>query len=148
MKRSFLMLAAGLLFASLVSGQTVQTIKPRQGLVAPAVEVDQAAVARRQLELENKKLRDEIERLRQENAALNARINEFTRLGGSEVHAYCSNKGTSTNTAGISASCGAYNCDGVSGLCKDRCVTSDDCAINTSCNPVNKSCEALPPPSE
>lgn len=145
MNRSMLVFTAGLLMASLAIGQTVQTIKPRQGVMAPqAAQLDQDALARRQLEIDNKKLREENERLRQENAALNSRINEFTRLGGSEVRAYCSNETTSRNTAGATANCGIYTCDVVNGLCKDRCVTSSDCTGDTRCNVVSHSCE-MPP---
>lgn len=134
-------LLTALLFTAPAWGQGLQTIKPMPASVSQSLQVDQDAVARRQLEIENRRLREENERLKAENAALNARIVELTTLGGSEVRAYCSDASTSRNTAGASESCAPFACDAVSGLCKDRCAASADCATGTSCDPRDGRCK-------
>lgn len=128
-------LAACLMTAAFAQAQTVQTIKllPPSGQLE-AAQVDQKAVAMRKLEIENK-------RLAEENAALRQRLENFTSLGGSEVHAYCANKTTSRNTAGAETNCaaGGYECEPVAGLCKTSCTTSaDTCALGFTCGGSNQ----------
>ena len=138
-----LLFAAGFLLAGAASGQTLQSIKPMPASVAQSqsMQVDQDAVARRRLEIDNRQLREENERLKAENAALNARIVELTTLGGSEVRAYCADTSTSRNTAGASESCGPYACNPVSGLCKVHCAVSTDCATGMSCDARDGVCK-------
>jgi hypothetical protein len=123
-----LVFATCLMTASLAHAQNLQTIKlPPPGQLE-AVQVDQNAVAIRKLEIENQKLREE-------NAALKQRIENFTRLGGSEVHAYCPSAATSRNTAGAESNCaaGGYSCEPVTGLCRESCDTSAVCAATFKC---------------
>jgi len=128
--------AACLLTAALAQAQTLQTIKiaPLAQPAAATAQIDQEALARQKLESENKKLREE-------NAALKQRLENFTSLGGSEVHAYCPSKTTSRNTAGAETNCaaGGYECEPVSGLCKTSCTTSGDtCSFGFTCGPSNQ----------
>ena len=92
-------------------------------------------MARQKLEADNRKLREENERLRQENEG-------FKALGGSQVHAYCPNPGTSRNTAGAESDCksAGYNCEPVSGLCRTSCQTSDMCAGGFTCDTGAQRC--------
>ncbi len=109
-----LVFATCLMTASLAHAQNLQTIKLPPSGQLEAAQVDENAVARRKLEIENQKLREE-------NAALKQRLENFTSLGGSEVHAYCPSKATSRNTAGAETNCaaGGYDCEPVTGLCQD-----------------------------
>lgn len=124
---------AALLFATTAQAQTgVQPIKlqPMQSqTAAQAAQVDQTALEKARLERENK-------RLREENEALKRQVSEMTSLGGSQVRAYCATPTTSANTAGASADCAAsgYGCDVVTGLCKTRCETSNDCGGGSNCD--------------
>ncbi len=120
------------------SAQTLQTIKlapaPRPNVAA--AQIDQAALEKAALEKENK-------RLREENAALKKRVDDFSSLGGSEVHAYCPTPGTSRNTAGAESDCrdaGGYTCEPVSGLCRTSCQTSDMCAGGYTCDTEIQQC--------
>lgn len=138
-------LAACLMTVAFAQAQTLQTIK-----LAPAVQpqlqaaqLDQEALARQKLEAENRKLRAENERLRQENQALTTRVNNFSALGGSEVHAYCADNLTSRNSAGVESNCGlsgGYTCEQVSGLCHTSCQTSDMCAGGFTCDTGIQQC--------
>lgn len=127
MKPILASLAASLcLVVAAAQAQTVQPIR-LQPIQSPATtqaaQIDQAALEKQRLERENKKLRDE-------NAALKKQVDDFTALGGSNVHAYCANPTTSRNTSGAEQSCGAnLKCDQVTGLCKTACTTTSDCAV-------------------
>jgi len=105
--------------------------------------VDQAAL-NKQLSERNKKLRDENLRLNEENAALQARVGELTRLGGSEVHAYCpaGSNTISRNTAGAESNCAlaGYTCEQVSGLCHTSCQSSDMCSVGFLCKIEEQRC--------
>ena len=128
-----LVFATCLMTTSLAHAQNLQTIKlPPPGQLE-AAQVDENAAAIRKLEIENKKLREE-------NAALRQRLENFTSLGGSEVHAYCPSEATSRNTAGVEANCaaGGYTCEPVTGLCRDSCETSAACATTFKC--VSRRC--------
>ena len=123
------------LFVAGAQAQTMQPIKIQQ--IQPATnvgqvaQVDQAALEKARLERENKKLREE-------NAALKKQVDDFTALGGSNVHAYCpaDQPYTSRNTAGAESDCGraGYTCEPVSGLCRTSCQTSDMCAGGFTCD--------------
>jgi hypothetical protein len=91
----------------------------------------------------NKNLRDKNKALRTENLSLKERLAQFTTRGGSQVRAYCPTETTSRNTAGAEADCGAtgYKCEEVSGLCHKTCSSSEQCAVNHTCNPCNNKCE-------
>jgi opacity protein-like surface antigen len=115
------------LVVAAAQAQTMQPIKIQQlqpaTNVGQVAQVDQAALEKAKLERENK-------RLREENAALKKQVDDFTALGGSNVHAYCANETTSRNTSGAEQACGAnLKCDQVTGLCKTACTTTSDCAV-------------------
>lgn len=136
------------LFAASIAGaQNVVPIQQLQVAPRPAgsvAQVDQGAIERRRLELENA-------RLKEENAALKQRIEALTTLGGSEVRAYCAAPNVSRNTAGAERNCaeGGYSCDAVTGLCNTQCTTSTQCSgSGYSCDPVSHTCTTLPPPSD
>jgi hypothetical protein len=143
--RAFFALAA-LLAATSASAQNLQVIRPVQLAQPPAsqqleVNTPEAQIAR--LEKDNARLREENAQLRAENAALSGRVNNFSSLGGSEVHAYCPNRQTSRNTAGAESDCGAaggYTCEPVSGLCRTSCQTSDMCAGGWTCDTGAQRC--------
>lgn len=128
-----LVFATCLMTASLAHAQNMQTIKLPPAGQLEAAQVDENAVARRKLEIENQNLREE-------NAALKQRLENFTSLGGSEVHAYCPSETTSRNTAGAEANCaaGGYTCEPVTGLCRESCETSAACATTFKC--VSRQC--------
>lgn len=123
-------LAAGLLFSAAVAAQNLQPIKlaPIAHSNVEAIQVDQCAVDKAALARENK-------RLQEENAALKKRVDDFTLLGGSEVHAYCPSRTVSRNTAGGENDCAlsGYACDSVSGQCRTRCEVSEHCATGNLC---------------
>lgn len=142
MKPMLACLAACLVAAAAIA-QAQTTIQPikLQPIQNPAVtqasQLDQAALEKARLERENK-------RLREENEALKKRVDDFTRLGGSEVHAYCpaDNPTLSRNTSGAENNCGAagYTCEPVSGLCRTSCQTSDMCAGGFTCDTGAQQC--------
>lgn len=98
-------------------------------------ELDQDALERRRLEKENRELRAENERLKAENAELSARVDNFSKFGGTEVHAYCATGQLSRNTAGAESDCtrSGYQCEQVTGLCHTSCQTTDMCAAGWVC---------------
>jgi hypothetical protein len=156
MKISRLLVAAGLvamsLASSLVSAQQLQPIqmapvsKPSLQAITPidskASEAHTVEFENQQLRKENAKLREENVRLQAEGEALATRVNNFSSLGGSEVHAYCPNPDTSRNTAGAEADCrgAGYTCEPVSGLCRTSCQTSDMCAGGFTCDTAVQQC--------
>ena len=94
------------------------------------LQTEEAVLKRRIAELER-----ENARLAQEKAALEKRVHDFTSLGGSEVHAYCSADTVSANTAGESRNCGAFSCDRVTGQCMTSCKEASDClGVGANCN--------------
>jgi regulator of replication initiation timing len=139
MKPMLACLTACLFAASAAQAQTaIQPIKMQ--MVQPNVQIAQVkdpALEVARLERENK-------RLREENEALKKRVDDFTRLGGSEVHAYCpaENPNLSRNTSGAENNCGAagYTCEPVSGLCRTSCQTSDMCAGGFTCDTGAQQC--------
>jgi hypothetical protein len=90
-----------------------------------AAQIDEATLEKARLERENR-------RLREENEALKKQVDDFTALGGSNVHAYCASQNTSRNTAGAETTCGGnLACEPVSGLCKTSCTSTSDCATGS-----------------
>lgn len=101
------------------------------GAQSPNLEVNTPEA---QIQREMAELRRENAKLKAENAQLGQRIADFTALGGSEVHAYCSAETTSNNTAGASSDCGRYLCEPVTGQCRTQCTTSDQCGGAYRCD--------------
>lgn len=68
--------------------------------------------------------------LRAENARLSAQLQEWTRKGGSLVHAYCATETMSANSTGARNDCAAsgYTCEPVSGVCRTSASNSSECA--------------------
>jgi hypothetical protein len=63
------------------------------------------------------------------NEAL-ATIDQWTKKGGSLVHAYCESDEVSRNSAGATENCAAsgYRCAEVEGTCRKSCNVTTDCA--------------------
>lgn len=112
----------------------------RQGAAPPAaLQVDREA----ELARENERLRRDNEALRRENAALKADVDSYRVLGGSQVHAFCGEDGTtSRNTAGVSSDCArsGYLCEQVSGLCRTTCQNTGECAVGWVCDTAASQC--------
>lgn len=137
--RILLFAVAFSLLAPLASAQQAAMLRrPVEPVVAPvqATEVDKDVVIQR--------LREKNRELSEENARLRARIDAMTALGGSEVRAYCASPSESRTTAGASESCGAYTCNATSGLCRDRCASSDQCDSSARCDIPSGTCVAVP----
>lgn len=125
--KQLLMLVAGLAVLGVAGAQGVQRMQDvRQVAPAPppvqGVQVDYKRLYERERE-KNAQLRAEID-------GLKTRLGEMTRPGGSLVQAYCESPTVSRNTAGARNDCAAsgYACEPVSGLCRTRASTSNDCA--------------------
>jgi len=123
MKRNACWMLLTLLIAAPLSAQNVGNVRP---MMAPgganAIQIDY----RQQWEKE----RDKNQQLRNENAQLQSQLAEWTRKGGSLVHAYCETPTLSVTSAGARNDCAAsgYGCEPVSGLCRTMVRSSDQCA--------------------
>lgn len=124
MKRAsgWALLSVFVLASAPLTAQQLQSVKP---MVAPntgALQIDYRA----QWEKERAKNAE----LRAENARLTTQLQEWTRKGGSLVHAYCATPTVSANSSGARNDCAAsgYTCEPVSGLCRTSVNTSADCA--------------------
>jgi regulator of replication initiation timing len=120
---------------------TQRVVKPVASPVAETAVIDEHAM--------NQRLREKINALQRENAALRARneslksrLTEYTSKTGSEVHAYCENSSISRNTAGAQTDCNrsGYVCEEVSGMCKTSCQTTDMCAPSWVCDTGIEQC--------
>jgi len=123
MKRNTCWMLLTLLIAAPLSAQNVGSVRP---MVAPgninAIQIDY----KQQWEKE----RDKNQQLRNENAQLQSQLAEWTRKGGSLVHAYCETPTLSVTSAGARNDCAAsgYGCEPASGLCRTMVRSSDQCA--------------------
>ena len=137
MLRRAIIVASFVLCVSAAQAQTAMRIQPLQAPAVQAAQIDPAMLEKARLERENK-------RLKEENAALKQQVDDFTALGGSNVHAYCpaGSPYTSRNTSGAEADCGAagYTCEPVSGQCRTSCQTSDMCAGGFTCDTGAQQC--------
>ncbi len=87
-----------------------------------AMDIDYQAQYRKEVE-KNRQLRGE-------NDGLRNQLAEYTRRGGSLVHAYCETETVSRNTAGARNDCAptGYKCEPVGGLCRTSANDSNQCA--------------------
>lgn len=134
-----------------VQAQRITPVQPAPVAVAPdpsAAQVDTDVVDPQgtidRLRTQNRKLKADNERLKQDLLRVEDRLEQMTTRSGSAVRAYCENPSTSRNTAGASRACGAYVCDEVSGLCPDRCTTSDQCSGSNRCDTKHHVCALQP----
>ncbi len=145
MNRFPLLLVVALLTAALVAHATQTGPMLQVAPLAPQVQMQQPQLQAAVIDKDAiiKRLREQNAQLRQENAELKARIESMTVLGGSEVHAYCSDNLTSRNTAGVEVACrneGGFTCEAVSGLCHTSCQTSLMCAPGWTCDTGAQQC--------
>ena len=93
----------------------------------------------------------QIARLRAEQRDLNAKltealatIDEWTKKGGSLVHAYCESDEVSRSSAGATENCAAsgYGCSPVEGTCRRSCNVTTDCAGYHVCDTAAHVCVA------
>jgi hypothetical protein len=144
MKTVALVLLASL-FATAVSAQTVQRVRP----IGPTVPVapttaapsDAASLPKDYQAMYQKEAAKNRE-LRAQVDSLTARIAEMTRPGGSLVQAYCETPTMSRNTAGASNDCArtGYGCEPVSGLCRTTARSTDECAAGYVYCATNATC--------
>lgn len=122
MKHCIRWTALALLVAGPLSAQTMTGVKPMATPNINTIQVDY----KQQYEKE----REKNQQLRTQNASLQSQLAEWTRKGGSLVHAYCETPTISANSAGARNDCAAsgYACEPVSGMCRTMARSSDDCA--------------------
>lgn len=119
--------------AAAVAAQNMKIQPIQMKPTAAATAIDEGVLLR----TENQKLREQNARLEAENQQLKAQLEGYRMLGGSQVHAYCTNDNTtSRNTAGTESQCApsGYNCEPVSGLCRTSCAIGPDCAVGFTCD--------------
>jgi hypothetical protein len=116
------------------AAQTVGTVRP---MVAP--KVDAVAIDYRQ-QWEQERAKNQA--LRTEYAQLSQQLAEWTRRGGSQVHAYCETPTLSRNSAGASHDCAVagFACAPVSGLCRTVANSAADCAGGHVYCATNRQC--------
>jgi len=104
---------------SRVPAPAARTVSPQ---LSQALAIDWQAQYRKEVEKN--------QGLRGENDGLRHQLAEYTRRGGSLVHAYCETRTVSRNTAGASNDCArdGYTCEPVSGLCRTSANDSDQCS--------------------
>ena len=88
------------------------------------------------------KLRDEKRELDGRLTEALATIDQWTKKGGSLVHAYCESETLSRNSAGASEDCAAsgYRCAEVEGTCRKSCNVTTDCAGYHVCDTARHVC--------
>jgi hypothetical protein len=131
-----LVLAALVAWAGPVAAQ-VTNLRPITAPIEAVPMIDYKA--------EYEKFKARNQELRSENAALKARLDEWTRKGGSLVHAYCESSTVSRSSAGARNDCAVngFNCEPVSGLCRTVANSSSDCAGTYLYCPTTRQC--VPP---
>ena len=141
-----------LLAAIVVTPALAQVMQIQRPVIVPQIQPVQndPDVAQKVMTIEDAQA--QIAKLRAEKKELNARLNEtlatldqWTKKGGSLVHAYCESDSISRNTSGASENCalGGYTCAPVEGTCRRSCVSSSDCdgqfrCENSQCVSANK----------
>lgn len=127
-----------LLLLVLSASSVAQTVAPVRPMVA-APKVDTIVIDYRQ---QWEKERAKNQALRDENARLGQQLAEWTRRGGSQVHAYCETPTLSRSSAGASNDCAVagFGCEPVSGLCRTVANSSADCAAGYIYCATNRQC--------
>ena len=141
-----------LLAAIVVTPALAQVMQIQRPVIVPQIQPVQndPDVAQKVMTIEDAQA--QIAKLRAEKKELNARRNEtlatldqWTKKGGSLVHAYCESDSISRNTSGASENCAlsGYTCAPVEGTCRRSCVSSSDCdgqfrCENSQCVSANK----------
>ena len=71
-----------------------------------------------------------------------ATIDQWTKKGGSLVHAYCESEEISRNSAGATENCAdsGYRCAEVEGTCRKSCNVTTDCAGYHVCDTARHVC--------
>jgi hypothetical protein len=131
---------------------------PQQSTGKPPAEVSQQKVdiiqvyknqlqsceaERQALSKEKDALQKQNKDLQQQKAELQKKLDEFSKLRGSSVKAYCKSSTVSANTAGATNECGftGYMCESVSGLCRTSCsATQNQCASGFVCDTMYGKC--------
>lgn len=142
-----------LLAAFLVTPALAQLMSPppniQRPLIVPQIQPIQqdSNSAQKVMTIEDAKA--QIARLNQDKRELNAKltealatIDEWTKKGGSLVHAYCESEEISRNSAGASEDCSAngYRCSPVEGTCRRSCNVTTDCAGYFVCDTAAHVC--------
>ncbi|WP_156029711.1 hypothetical protein [Sphingomonas sp. URHD0057] len=88
------------------------------------------------------KLRAEKRELSDKLNATLATLDEWTKKGGSLVHAYCESEEVSRNSSGATEDCTAsgYRCSSVEGTCRRQCNVTTDCAGSFVCDTGSHVC--------
>lgn len=123
-----------MLLLVLSASSVAQTVRP---MVAP--KIDTIAIDYRQ-QWEQERAKNQA--LRNENAQLSQQLAEWTRVGRSQVHAYCETPTLSRNSAGASNDCAVagFGCEPVSGLCRTVANSAADCAPRFVYCATNRQC--------
>ena len=112
-----------LLVTAPLAAQNVTPIRPMATPNLNSIQVDY----KQQWEKE----REKNQQLRAANSTLQSQLAEWSRKGGSQVHAYCETPTLSANSAGSRNDCaaaGGLTCEPVSGLCRTSAASSAQCA--------------------
>lgn len=127
-----------LLVAAPLAAQNATPVRPMATPNLNVIQVDY----KQQWEKE----REKNQQLRAENASLQSQLAEWTRKGGSQVHAYCEAPTLSVNSAGSRNDCAAsgYTCEPVSGLCRTSAANGSECAIGRQWCVYGNRCVASP----
>ena len=124
-------------FIALLAGISFANAQVNPQINAPRINnsAKTNAVLAPDYEAEYRKLKARYDALTQENANLKNQITQYTSLGGTLVHAYCTDN-ISHTTAGAVMDCtdAGYSCHQITGLCNTRCNTQDDCAPSHLCD--------------
>jgi hypothetical protein len=140
------------LLAAIVVTPAIAQMQIQRPLIVPQIQPVQndPDAAKKVMTIEEAQA--QIAKLRAEKRELNDRLTEtlatldqWTKKGGSLVHAYCESDSISRNTSGASENCAlsGYTCAPVEGTCRRSCVSSSDCdgqfrCENSQCVSANK----------
>jgi hypothetical protein len=115
----------------------VQPIQQQPDAVQKVMTVEEAQAQIAKLRAEKRDLDGKL-------AEALATIDEWTKKGGSLVHAYCESDEVSRSSAGATENCAAsgYGCSPVEGTCRRSCNVTTDCAGYHVCDTAAHVCVA------